>query len=85
MSLIITCQHCGPRSVEEFSFGEIPVVPKELEHPNERDLDRAYFFHNTEGQQSEAWFHLYGCRRWTTVSRDTTEDLLVAPPPEENR
>lgn len=77
MSLNIECGHCGKRPVEEFAFGEVPVVPDSLTDPDERDLDRAYFRHNTEGVQTEAWFHIYGCRRWTYLKRDTVRDLLV--------
>jgi sarcosine oxidase delta subunit len=42
-----------------------------------RDIDRAYMHNNTAGLIEEAWFHLYGCRRWQTFRRDTTTDLFV--------
>lgn len=71
MALRITCPHCGPRSIEEWVHGEIPVVPDSITDPDERDVDRAFFHDNTEGEVTEAWFHLYGCRRWTTLTRHT--------------
>ncbi len=77
MSLQIPCENCGARPVEEFTFGEIPVVPDSLTDVNERDLDRAYYYHNTEGVQREAWFHTYGGRRWTYLERDTVTDQVV--------
>lgn len=77
MSLQIPCRLCGLRPVEEFSYGEIPQVPSEVTDPNEVSLIRGFFPHNTEGIQSEAWFHLYGCRRWTYLSRDTVADRIV--------
>lgn len=77
MSLQIPCSICGERPVEEFTYGEIPVVPDQLTDPDERDLDRAFFHHNTEGIQREAWFHTYGCRRWTYLKRDTVRDHIV--------
>ena len=37
-------------------------------------LDRLHVFlpENAAGAQVERWFHLLGCRRWITVTRDTT-------------
>ena len=77
MSLQIPCRFCGERPVEEFYFGEIPQVPEQVTDPEARDLHRGFFFHNTEGEQQEAWFHVYGCRRWSYLTRDTAEDRIV--------
>ena len=77
MSLHIPCDFCGSRPVEEFTFGEIPQVPDGLADDQERDLHRGFYFHNTQGEQTEAWFHVYGCRRWTYVKRNTVEDKVV--------
>jgi heterotetrameric sarcosine oxidase delta subunit len=79
MSLMIPCDHCGPRPLTEFSFGEIPQVPDHLTDPDERDLDRAFMHANTEGPVVERWFHTFGCRRWITVHRDTRTDQLLPP------
>ncbi len=75
MSLKLTCPHCGTRPVEEFTYGEIPRVPEALTDPDERDIDRAFMLTNPEGETTEAWFHVYGCRRWMKVARDTRADL----------
>lgn len=72
MALRIDCPNCGARSIEEWVYGEIPVVPDHLVDPDDRDVDRAFFHDNAEGAVTEAWFHLYGCRRWVTLTRDTT-------------
>ncbi len=77
MSLQIPCRFCGERPVEEFYFGEIPQVPEQVTDPVDRDLHRGFFFHNTEGEQREAWFHVYGCRRWSYLTRNTAEDRVV--------
>lgn len=77
MSINIPCPHCGLRPVEEFVYGEIPVVPDEIEGADERDLDRAFMLDNPEGVQEEAWFHSYGCRRWLRIRRDTRTDEIV--------
>lgn len=78
MSLIIVCPNCGARPIEEFEYGEIPVVPAALTDPDARDLDRAFMRSNPEGPQAERWFHTFGCRRWLTVRRDTRTDEILA-------
>ena len=73
MSITIPCHHCGPRPVEEFVFGEILEPPENLDADGVA-LDRAYFHSNSKGEVRERWFHVYGCRRWTTTLRDTASD-----------
>ena len=80
MSLRIPCPHCGARSIEEWVHGEIPVVPDSLTDPDGRDVDRAYMHTNEFGPVREAWFHLYGCRRWVTLWRDTRTDSWIDRP-----
>lgn len=77
MSLQIPCPHCGKRPIEEFAFGEIFNVPEHITDVNERDLDRAFMHNNPEGEQLEAWFHTFGCRRWVYLTRDTRTDTIV--------
>ncbi len=76
MTLRITCPHCGTREIDEWVHGEIPVVPDDITDADDRDVDRAYFHNNVEGVVREAWFHLYGCRRWVTLERDTRTDAF---------
>ena len=76
MSLKLTCPHCGTRPIEEFTYGEIPQVPDHLTDPDERDIDRAFMLANPEGKTTEAWFHVYGCRRWLKLTRDTRLDVI---------
>lgn len=76
MSIQITCPHCGKRPIEEYVYGEVPVVPQSIVDLDERDIDRAYNLHNTEGVQREAWFHLFGCRRWLYLFRDTVSNEI---------
>jgi sarcosine oxidase subunit delta len=77
MSINILCPNCGLRPVEEFVYGEIPMVPDDIMGDDERDLDRAFMLNNPEGVQEEAWFHSYGCRRWLRIRRDTRTDESV--------
>ncbi|MEY3285101.1 MAG: sarcosine oxidase, delta subunit SoxD [Acidobacteriota bacterium] len=71
MNITIPCPHCGPRPIQEFIHGEIPVVPDSITDEEERDLDRAFMRENREGVITERWFHTFGCRRWLTFERDT--------------
>lgn len=80
MSLRVPCPHCGPRSIEEWVHGEIPVVPETITDADARDIDRGYMHDNGHGPVREAWFHLFGCRRWVTLWRDTRTDEWVDPP-----
>lgn len=80
MSLRIPCPTCGVRPVEEFIYGEIPVVPESITDADARDLDRAFMRNNLQGPQTERWFHLFGCRRWLTLRRDTRTDEILAEP-----
>jgi sarcosine oxidase, subunit delta len=76
--LIITCPSCGPRSVEEFRYGgAAPHVPDHITDPVRRNLDYSWFLDNDCGPQIERWFHDAGCRRWSTVTRDTSTDTIV--------
>lgn len=71
MNILIPCPHCGPRPVQEFIHGEVPVVPDSITDEEDRDLDRAFMRDNREGEITERWFHTFGCRRWLTIQRDT--------------
>ncbi len=77
MALRIPCPTCGERAIDEWVHGEIINVPAEITDPDRRDLDRGYFHNNTEGVVEEAWFHLYGCRRWISLRRDTRTDTFL--------
>jgi sarcosine oxidase subunit delta len=74
MSVEIPCSNCGRRPIEEYIYGEIPRVPESITDVNERDIDRGFMHDNREGIVVERWFHVYGCRRWVTVTRDTRTD-----------
>ncbi len=76
--LIITCPTCGPRSVEEYRYGgAMPHVPDHIQGAEARNLDYAWFLDNVDGPQTERWFHEAGCRRWSTLMRDTHTDAIV--------
>jgi heterotetrameric sarcosine oxidase delta subunit len=77
MSLRIECPNCGRRPIEEFVYEELSAVPDWIVDPDERNVDLAFMRSNPEGSTTERWFHSFGCRRWLTISRDTTTDRIV--------
>lgn len=77
MNIRIPCPHCGPRPIQEFIYGEVPVVPESITDADARDLDRSFMRANPEGVQTERWFHTYGCRRWLTLRRDTRTNAII--------
>lgn len=75
--LAIPCTSCGPRSVEEFRWGgAFPHVPDHVVGDEARNLDYVWFLDNDAGVITERWFHEAGCRRWSTVRRDTRTDMV---------
>jgi heterotetrameric sarcosine oxidase delta subunit len=77
--LWLTCPRCGPRPIDEFAFGgERRPVPDWIEGDDARNFDEVWMFENPDGVTTERWFHGAGCRRWLTVRRDTSTDMVVA-------
>ena len=70
MGIKIPCPTCGPRDQTEFTFGG-ELRELSASGPAE-EFARVYLRENAAGLQEERWFHLFGCRRWLTVRRDTT-------------
>jgi heterotetrameric sarcosine oxidase delta subunit len=71
MSFLLSCPHCGPRPVDEFTCsGEVTVRPKGS--PSLRELTGyLYFKRNAAGPQEEWWCHRHGCEAWFLADRDT--------------
>ncbi len=76
--LWITCPTCGRRPVDEYRFGgELRITPDWISDPALRDVDYVWMSDNIEGVTTERWFHSAGCRRWLTLRRDTTTDVVA--------
>jgi heterotetrameric sarcosine oxidase delta subunit len=77
MSFLLSCPHCGPRPVDEFTCaGEVTVRPK---GPTSfRELTSyLYFRRNVAGLQREWWAHRLGCEAWFQAERDTRTNEVV--------
>jgi heterotetrameric sarcosine oxidase delta subunit len=83
LSFLLPCPTCGPRPVDEYSYGgELTRRPEPGCEP--RELFRTlYVRRNVAGEQAEWWFHAAGCREWFQAVRDTrtNEVLRVMRPP----
>ena len=75
MALKVPCPTCGWRPATEFAWGgELrPVEAPDVES----DFERVFLPANAAGAQVERWFHLLGCRRWITVTRDTATNEVL--------
>ena len=89
--LRIACPWCGPRDEIEFACGgeahiAMPADPDSLD--DAAWADYLFMRSNPKGRYRERWVHVYGCRRWFNVVRDTTTERILAvyrvdePPPE---
>ena len=79
--LLIPCPYCGPRSEEEFSYGNEAHIPRPKQPDKLNDAEWAeYVFmrSNTKGVFLERWMHAQGCRRWFNVARDTVSYEILA-------
>jgi sarcosine oxidase subunit delta len=83
LSFLLPCPTCGPRPVDEYSYGgELTRRPEP--GCSDRELFRTlYVRRNVAGEQEEWWFHAAGCREWFRAVRDTrtNEVLRVTRPP----
>ena len=77
MSFLLTCPNCGPRAVDEFSYGG-EVTSRPPSSDDERALFHyLYFRRNTANVQREWWFHSSGCREWFQAERNTTDNTVL--------
>jgi len=79
--LRIECPWCGPRDEPEFRWGgEVPIVrpgPPELVSD---EVWGEYLFlrGNPKGFVRERWQHVFGCRQWFVVLRNTVTHEIPA-------
>ncbi len=79
--LLIPCPYCGPRSEEEFTYGNEAHIarPKTPEKLSDEDWAEYVFMRsNVKGVFLERWVHNHGCRRWFNVARETASYEILA-------
>jgi heterotetrameric sarcosine oxidase delta subunit len=78
--LLVRCPWCGERDEVEFSYGAEAGVayPEDPEALSDADWARFLFVRtNPKGPLTERWVHTQGCRRWFTVTRDTSTNEFL--------
>ena len=76
----IKCPHCGNREMTEFSYGgEAHLVRPTNDQAKESEVWAGYLFgrNNKRGIHYERWFHVFGCRKWFNVARNTITNEIV--------
>ena len=75
--LRIDCPFCGPRDHSEFSYeGDATITYPALDASEQEWFEAVFLRENPRGAHSEIWHHLYGCRSFLIVERDTlTHDI----------
>jgi heterotetrameric sarcosine oxidase delta subunit len=76
---MIPCPNCGRRPYSEFwCSGELPDgEPAQAAGTDpEADYARVWLRKNVAGDQPERWFHFAGCRRWVTLIRNTSTNVV---------
>jgi heterotetrameric sarcosine oxidase delta subunit len=74
LSFLLPCPNCGPRSACEFDFGgeHHPRPPSTAAWGEWTDY--LYLKANSEGEQTEWWFHTLGCGLWILAVRNTSSN-----------
>jgi len=75
----LTCPWCGPRDIEEFTFGGDASVSRPAfdEVRDQAWYDYLYIRENPRGEHQEYWHHEAGCRQWLVVLRDTSDHRIL--------
>ena len=80
--LRIPCPFCGPRDHTEFSYeGDATAVYPALDASQDEWFEAVFLRENPRGPHSEVWHHLYGCRSFMIVERDTLTHKILAHQP----
>lgn len=73
MTFLVCCPNCGDRPQTEFSCdGEIKASAVNRVETSLGNFERVWLRSNVAGPHKERWFHRGGCRRWLTLTRNTT-------------
>jgi heterotetrameric sarcosine oxidase delta subunit len=76
----ISCPHCGPRDLREFSYlGDATLQRPDPDTPDalERFTEYVYLRDNPAGPHQEFWYHGGGCQAWLVVRRDTRSHEIL--------
>jgi heterotetrameric sarcosine oxidase delta subunit len=84
LSFLLPCPNCGQRSSYEFDFGGEYHSRPSADASEEHWSRYLYFRTNSEGVQTEWWYHRQGCKEWFLAERNTsTNEVRTSFWPEE--
>jgi methylglutamate dehydrogenase subunit B len=69
--LRISCPFCGPRDLQEFVYLGDARGRRSDVGALQSMIDYVYLRDNPAGLHREYWQHVFGCRSWLIVARDT--------------
>jgi heterotetrameric sarcosine oxidase delta subunit len=78
--LRINCPQCGERDYTEFRYAG-DARKRRPPHGTgdlQRWHDHVYVFDNPKGPHREYWQHVFGCRQWLILERDTATNATGA-------
>ena len=70
----IQCPFCGERESSEFTYlGDANFQRPDPQAPDAaaQYFEAVYLRDNPAGRHDELWYHVFGCRSWLRVARDT--------------
>ena len=77
----IRCPFCGERDSSEFTYAGAaigrPAAFDGTDTP-ESLFEAVYIRENPAGPNQELWYHVFGCRSWLQVTRDTRTHEVIA-------
>jgi heterotetrameric sarcosine oxidase delta subunit len=71
--LRIVCPVCGERDYTEFRYGGDATKRRPLHGTTDPSVwhDYVFLFDNPKGVHQEFWQHVFGCRHWLVLQRNT--------------
>jgi len=81
--LTINCPDCGRREYTEFRYGGDASKPRPSHAGADQRAwsDYLFLFDNPKGPHREFWQHVFGCRQWLVLERDTATNVAGAAVP----
>jgi len=78
--LRILCPYCGERDYTEFRYGGDAQKgrPPHASTDAKAWHDYVFLFENPKGPHLEFWHHLFGCRQWLVLERNTANNQVAA-------
>jgi sarcosine oxidase subunit delta len=80
----INCPWCGERDQNEFRCGGQANLARPSNPAQVSDEEwAAYLFYrdNPKGPHHERWVHIWGCRQWFSIVRDTVSHQILQVDP----